>query len=335
MTKTVYFFGAGVSVPFGYPTTKEIMTRIFESGRRKPTVAGTTFETLFRKIVPGFRLHSTSLGVVDVLSLLDYSIDQQFRLFKSHKQLTEVELRRLIEVRLIAKWQEISFSGFGTGDYKIFSNWVKRVLSRKNQSTTFISSNYDYELEHAIFELSNIDFTTIDHGFSWRDPSNSDRSYVYHRPTDPACSLFKIHGSVNWLQCPSCKHIYINQGQIAGLTNEKCHCGFSRIFPLLVAPSLIRGTSDPNLQSIWQASMEALRTADKWVIAGYSLPPEDINIRSMLIRAYNNRDTKNKPLVTVVQIDNEAKAKYTELFPNCDYVTPPNGFIGYCKSQLI
>jgi hypothetical protein len=66
-------------------------------------------------------------------------------------------------------------------------------------------------------------------------------------------------------------------------------------------------------------------TASHWLIVGYSLPAEDIAIRSMLMRAYQAR--ADRPRITVVVKEDQPeparalKNRYRLLFPECDYFT--------------
>jgi hypothetical protein len=85
----------------------------------------------------------------------------------------------------------------------------------------------------------------------------------------------------------------------------------------LVAPSLVRDIRDPTLLSVWKSALEFLRESDQWYFIGYSLPSEDIAIRSLLLRALHMRETP--PKVTVIQLDGKAAAAYRLLFPGCTY----------------
>jgi hypothetical protein len=60
-----------------------------------------------------------------------------------------------------------------------------------------------------------------------------------------------------------------------------------------------------------------MRHAEHWVLVGNSLPPEDLGIRSLLLRAYAGAD--KPPKVTVVQMGAAERARYEMLFPGCDY----------------
>jgi hypothetical protein len=65
-----------------------------------------------------------------------------------------------------------------------------------------------------------------------------------------------------------------------------------------------------------------MRVADEWIVVGYSLPPEDIAIRSILVRAYSGRGKKRKPpRIRVVQLSEDKKLedRYRLLFPECTF----------------
>jgi hypothetical protein len=76
--------------------------------------------------------------------------------------------------------------------------------------------------------------------------------------------------------------------------------------------------AETSLLAAWQAALEALRTAEEWVFVGYSLPSEDIAIRSTLLRAYRGR--KVLPRVTVItdKPDQQVESRYQFMFPDCE-----------------
>lgn len=59
----------------------------------------------------------------------------------------------------------------------------------------FISTNYDILIDKSILEIGK----DIDYGFN----------YINSKQSINSISLFKIHGSLNWLYCPVCKKIKI------------------------------------------------------------------------------------------------------------------------------
>jgi hypothetical protein len=92
---------------------------------------------------------------------------------------------------------------------------------------------------------------------------------------------------------------------------------------------MVRAVHDPNLLSIWQSALEALRTAAQWIIVGYSLPPQDVDIRSMLLRAYQARP--EPPRVRVIERgkNREVEDRYRVLFP--DLVFDAGGVEGFVR----
>jgi hypothetical protein len=97
-------------------------------------------------------------------------------------------------------------------------------------------------------------------------------------------------------------------------------------------PSFVRAVRDPILLEIWRNALEVLRQADEWIIIGYSLPPDDVAIRSMLLRAFQGRGTP-PPRVTVVQQEKKDPelTRYRLLFPKHHYVD--GGLAAYLDSQ--
>jgi hypothetical protein len=64
-----------------------------------------------------------------------------------------------------------------------------------------------------------------------------------------------------------------------------------------------------------------MRTADEWIIAGYSLPPEDIAIRSILVRSYHGRRRSGAPRIRVIQLDPDKtlEDRYRLVLPSCHF----------------
>jgi hypothetical protein len=75
------------------------------------------------------------------------------------------------------------------------------------------------------------------------------------------------------------------------------------------------------------AAIEFLRLAKKIYIVGYSLPVEDLFIRSLFLRSVaHNREN---PEVRVFQISTESKPRYDMAFGDYEYLT--SGFDGFIK----
>jgi NAD-dependent SIR2 family protein deacetylase len=293
--------------------------------------------------------------VTDLLSQLDHWIvssqdisDWNFKEDYSpvRKMTTLTERIDLKVLKNIFEWAIISVIGQidieqAKGPDKLFS-YIRRINSNPSKSfITTITTNYDSLIEWNLIqnrsELNRVS-SLIDYGFSWREPITNEK--VYLRPRKPKFKVFKLHGSVDWLKCERCGHIYINpftQLYQLAYINEKnednsCHCDYWPLKPVIVTPSYIRSVFDTNLHEIWKASIEELRTADEWIIIGYSLPNEDFNIKSLFLRALNGR--ANKPKITVVQFGDEAKSRFKNFFGTEKLTYHNKGLEAYVKLLL-
>lgn len=138
--------------------------------------------------------------------------------------------------------------------------------------------------------------------------------------TDKVTPLVKIHGSANWLYCDSCRQLYwfhpdqckriadqlIREDDLRRIgrflarrkrsveatiddLNEriraKCPCSGSVPLGTRIATFSYRKALDfPMFQKSWFAAEELLRSADKWVFIGYSLPAADYEFKYLLKR---------------------------------------------------
>lgn len=216
-----------------------------------------------------------------------------------------------------------------------FINWVKKTNTGKDAFVSIVTSNYDCSMEWNLMEDGDAYCadTLIDYGFNWREVGG--RGEIFLRPADPRYRFFKLHGSIDWLKCERCGYIYINPTQDIydlAFTNIKtsgntCHCGYWPLAPVLVTPSFSRTAKDTNLSQIWRNTSELLRTAEEWMIVGYSLPGEDLDIKSLFIRALKGRTSP--PVIKVIQHPDSTSEKYDYFFGVNNYEFIDCGFENY------
>ena len=239
------------------------------------------------------------------------------------------------------------------------AEWILGLPHEGEDRVTLISTNYDIEIEQELYNRIGYEdvFRRVDFGMSVQDPVTGA---VFGRPEKPRVAMYKLHGSLNWLRCDVCDNLYVNPvGAIAYLSfllgddserrrrgnpwlerlwkdgANECHCGYRPLRHMIVAPSFVRNVRDPILLEIWRNALEALRRADRWIIVGYSLPPEDVAIRSMLLRAFRARDAQAAPAVVVVQLRKKEPeaSRYQLLFPRHEYVD--GGLSSYIESAKL
>jgi hypothetical protein len=227
-------------------------------------------------------------------------------------------------------------------DLAVLVDWIIGVAGTNPENRlTIVSTNYDLCLETALYEKiggrtlgarKTKVFESVDFGVPFRDPASGD---IVYRPQRPNISLFKLHGSLNWLRCDACDHMYVQvAGPLSTLADDdppkpsnSCHCSHKPLSRIIVASSNVRDIRDSSLLSVWRSALEAMRTAGEWVIVGYSMPPEDLAIRSLLRRAYAGR--KDPPVIRVFQRSTESEPRYRLDFPKCDFLT--SGFAGFIQ----
>jgi hypothetical protein len=268
--------------------------------------------------------------------MLDYSLSSGQALV-SGLTLDEIKNARVLVERAI--YETIEHEEVATGDHywpprepnevtQQLITWLDGIRS-KNSAVGVITSNYDVAIEkawgfkredmHDVDDLSS----SLDFGFDWIWPSHRYPETIVTRPATALRRLYKLHGSTNWLRCGLCDRVYINpRVDIAVYAydrettpNNGCHCGHYKLEVQIVSPSFVRDMRAPNLISVWQSALNWLRTADDWIIIGYSFPDEDLNIRSLFTRALAAR--QDWPHVTAIQLgDSQSiRTRYEAFFP--------------------
>lgn len=352
--KTAFFLGAGASKTFGYPLTSEILPSIlqrliegtlfnrYEDQSDPHQIDRQRFRVLFDRVVPGWETawraanadlppnaipKAIGVGITDVLTLVDYTIataEGKGSEGPSSLALFRELLERAIYEVLQPRADQITASQKDAHD--AFARWVFACAA--DTGVSVITTNYDLTVDdrwfgHLQSEAGLDPLERVDLGFDRRDINSGA---VVTRPGQPVGRLLKLHGSLNWLRCPVCGHTYANPlGDIGALAFadelgdwNTCHCNpWARLRLPLVTPSLARTVGDRNLQSVWRVALEALQQAEEWHVIGYSMPSEDVAIRSLLCRAAGAR---TKPVsIHVVQHGAGAEPLYQALFPNCVY----------------
>jgi NAD-dependent SIR2 family protein deacetylase len=346
--KIVYFLGAGASRPFGIPLTRDLLPMILQSieekdlfweideydfsSRQRRKMERDLRDFLYR-LMPGleycykaFRREEPGAVlplITDILSIVDHLTVNSNRPFVFEKQ-NILYYRNLLDraiFEILADENNISTED--KARLKIFLKIIQKHYS-KGEEVTFITTNYDSTFEYKVYEKLKI-VDKIDFGFSWRYAFNDGREEerICYQPKATKIRIFKLHGSLNWLKCDLCDHIYINPGgniihqSFRNIVDDynSCHCGNGPLKSIIVAPSFEREVKDANLLHIWKSSVQALRDADELIMIGYSLPSEDLAIKSLLIRGKNIR---KKPLkksnFTVVQHGENSRSTYEMMF---------------------
>ena len=341
--RTALFTGAGASKAIGYPLTKELLPRVrlglgdrtlFEgsNGAKRDQDDRDRLERYLIRLLPGFRTaQEAHLPLItDVFSLVDYAIasgeslpvggDRELRDFRD---LLKHAITNILIGEYLTPWD--AGSEEDRRKQRVVEGFVG-WLQQQGQELALITTNYDIGLESELYErigpgrVSEV----IDLGYDWRDAgTNRER----RRPAEPELNIFKLHGSLDVLRCRHCGYVYFNPYGTISLRafdaelsdHNTCICRDDEKLELhIVSPSMVRDIREANLLSVWRSSLEWMRCAERWILFGYSLPPEDLAIRSLLLRA--RAGAKKAPELVVVQQGESARPVYEMLFPGCRYM---------------
>ncbi len=314
--------GAGASKPLGYLLTKDLLPEIkkeidkkslFEQLEhdmpKKDLVADRKRLAKFlNELFHGFRDAKAPdyPSITEVLSLVDYTIQHSQSLMPKRNLEDWLRFRRLLE---FAIFYSIDSEDKDENKRSIerVSNKLRRFIDclRGDNSIGIISTNYDIAVDLLLFETVDnsprIIAEQFDFGIAWRE-AEQDELIEHERPKYPKYHLYKLHGSLNWLRCDLCEQTYVNV--TGAMTHQAfrherdgsntCDCFHAPLKPTLIVPSLVRDIHDPKLVQVWERSLEVVRSSPVWIIVGYSLPYEDIAIRSILLRAFHSQTAAAK-----------------------------------------
>jgi NAD-dependent SIR2 family protein deacetylase len=326
--QVVLFVGAGVSRACGYPTNNEILPEIlrrlrqndFEDEHIDPRRL--ELQRFLGRLLPPRRSGIPLPEITEVLSILDHCIENGEELFSVGKNSLKLADTRWLLDRAVSRVIKcIHQKGRDTKPADIL-DWIHK-MRRGGADVSVVSTNYDFSLDRVLFDDLgdwSTEYARTDFGFTWRDPDNGD---LVHPSSKPKMRLYKLHGSLNWLNCPRCGNTYVNfMRTLVTLADSEgewstCHCGFGPLRAVLVAPSFVRRYRDRNILSIWRSASEILRVADRWVLAGYSFPPEDIALRTLFLRA--RLSCRSMPKIQVVNVGDGVKSRYRQQFAGCEY----------------
>ena len=311
--KKVFILGAGFSKEAGAPSQEDLVRKIFEIGGIYPNEYQggiEKFRLFLANVLHIPEEYYSSIPLEDIFTPLDKCVVDGIS-FRDLPLEKVIEIRGLIyfligktiEILLRTNWDKKTYID------KFAEKLTQLTSDRAGQSykeydpISVISTNWDIILDNAIQQ-------SIDSSH----PNNAVVDYCchissfdqYNHQVMPGLEmlgkggfnvkLLKVHGSLNWLQCPRCQRLYVDfYNKIAiqqYLSKEKCrHCNKnfgthdSHILTSnLIMPTFLKNLSNPQYKLIWQNAVIELSEADKIIFIGYSLPFADFEMRQLLSR---------------------------------------------------
>ena len=302
---TVVFLGAGASCADGAPLQGELfrdyflyynalpIRRIYHSWDRE---LATFFDVFFGINVDDRTAveHARFPTFEEVLGIIELA-DSQSESFKdwgtAHlvdaQQKPRLQHMHEVLIFLIAEILNHKLQGNATHHPRLIRSLKK---ARWLRQTSFISLNYDILIDNALLRAQHEYDLDVDYaiefqnfGTEWKKPRRSR-----------SLRLLKLHGSLNWLYCPTCRAIRITTKE-KGVCRlkwqpEECTCATCETLavPIIIPPTYFKALSNLYLRQIWHAAEQALRACKRVIFCGYSFPDADVHVRYLLKRVEVN-----------------------------------------------
>jgi len=320
--KTVYVLGAGFSMDAGAPSQGDLIKEIFELKKvytrsHKATVINwiSTLETFLQKALLVSKTEMQWYTLEDIYTPIDKSIKEgsSFRGY-SFDELIEIrdKFNKLI---ILAVRNAIKKSAKSDASVVHFSRYFiqesrKRLKDEKNDSISVITTNWDILLDNITNNLIQEETVPKGHKFSGvvdyccyisslseRDERIKPGLYALGKGRYNS-KILKLHGSLNWLQCPKCQRLYVKYYKTwsGGYVFDKKYCRHcarnfdsansesNKLRTNLTMPTFLKNLDNVQNKLIWQNAGIELSEASKVVFIGYSLPQADFEFKQLLSR---------------------------------------------------
>lgn len=335
--KTVYILGAGFSVEAGAPTQASLMSKAFRLYQDNPEKFDSERFSIFKNFLKQqLNIPDEAFGSVDledIFTPLDrcLSDNSQFRgisldIIQEVREAVFYVVGRTIQLLL----NETEKSKIYINDFANYLVKVSKIREKGNyrvhDPVSVISTNWDILLDNSIHQsiINNGHNAVVDYCCYI---SSKDEAELNIKPGLEKLGqggfnvkLLKLHGSLNWLQCPRCMRLYARFSRKEAMHNilnsDSCrHCDDNfpeennnhKLISNLIMPTFIKDLSNPQYKIIWQNAGVEISEADKLVFIGYSLPSADFEMRQLLSRMV--RKTANIEIVDYCDSEREADLK--------------------------
>jgi hypothetical protein len=229
-----------------------------------------------------------NLNLEDVMTLLD--IESRMFSTLSAQRLGQSESRQLRALKdLLTRTLELALMGPPCSKHR-------SLVREMTDGDVVLSMNYDILIDNALISSGktsdsgyNMNFYMVNHDGEWIRPAPPDsrRSQV---------SLFKLHGSLNWVRCGLCGSLllyrYRKQTLIGGEPFQCPRCSDTFAERMIIPPLHSKDYRDKDQAFLWIQADRAMKEFSRIVSIGYSFSPLDSDMTA-LIRRLRTRQTKD------------------------------------------
>lgn len=342
--KTVYILGAGFSMNAGAPSQGQLIKEIY---KLKKTYTKSS-QAIVQKWVDKFddflknTLHISvneinNYTLEDIYTPIDKSISENIS-FRQHTPKELIELRDIFNrLIVLAVRGAIENSNKKKDSISDFAKHLvdlsrQRIKNEKIDNVSVITTNWDIMLDNIVHNLMKNETKPKDLSFSGVVDyccyiSSLDKNDDSIKPGLYAIGkgryntkILKLHGSLNWMQCPRCQRLYVKfyEKWNGGYIFDKKYCRHcdknfgvkseeaNLLTTNLIMPTFLKNLNNIQNKLIWQNAGIELSEANKVVFIGYSLPQADFEFKQLLSRMIR-KDAKIEAVL--VEYDNPNRFK--------------------------
>ncbi len=324
--KTIFFFGAGASAAEGAPIASRLLVEAFKQFPNDGKIR--LVKEFLREFYSNDCSNEASIPTFEeILSPIDICLQKQEQISSKWNYDKLTELRENLIYCICSVIHEKLLE-----NNKYHVSLTNNLLQNDDdwKHFAFISLNYDILLDNALVKLgdgSKANPVDLDYAASFRNEGTDWRS-----PSERKVYLLKLHGSLNWLFCPTCNSIRITpkeKGVMRIFTHsEVCEKDGSRQRALIIPPTFQKIYDNPFLVAIWHKAERLLREANRVIFVGYSMPESDVHIKYLLKKSLFRTEGSFPKIIVIDRKGKNRKsaeyAVYKRLFGQIDY--KPIGF---------
>jgi NAD-dependent SIR2 family protein deacetylase len=326
--KTAIFLGAGASAAEGAPLQFNLFKDYFKLLKSRGNhltqeherELATFFQLMFDIDVDYGDIDNTvfptfeeALGVLDLADLKNEAF-KDFSNINFTSNSGKIKFLRLYLVFLMADIINESL--------RISKNLHRTLINKlvdlgQIDNTVFVTTNYDILCDNALLDL---DQKKVDYGVDF--VNYKEGSFL--RPDFDSIKFFKLHGSLNWLYCPTCNNLRITPNSkgvynlIVDPSQSFCKTCKTVYSPIIVPPTFYKDLSKVFLNQVWNKTEIELLDTEHLIFCGYSFPDADIHIKYLIKRIQKNRPERCGLKITVInnhagkksQVKAEEKNRY-------------------------
>lgn len=248
----------------------------------------------------------------EILGILDQAIikNQSLRYFCNDAGLQNGDKLRKLRRAVLMVLARVLHESLGTTN-RYHKRLVRNLIGLDLiKDTTFVTTNYDILVDNSLAaELGHkipnycFEFGQIRGGYE-QLPQN-----------DETPKILKLHGSLNWLHCPTCNKITLTPYEKGVITlyidpnNAACNKCQTLMMPLIIPPTYYKELNNYYINQCMFEFDKTLHETQHLIFCGYSFPDADMHIKYYLKRAEINRNDRLR--VTVIN-NHEGKNEDTK-----------------------